>query len=387
MDSIESAQQLTVLWPFGTRDFVQYWSAFQLLLGGHNPYDALQMFRVQQSIGFPGELPVLMWNPPWLLLLLAPILILDFQAATAAWCVLNIIMLCAIPFLVGNTSMRQLPRSRFAFFATLVLLFIPALDSIRSGQLGVGLAFGAALFIRGLKNKSMGVAAVGLLVLSVKPHFAAMLGLAALMPADLGRERLRLCLVTAGISAVVASMVSLYRPAILWEWIEALRKRPEVGVSLMEWRTDTLTGFLRAQAQIYMNSSAEMLLYLVPLALILGMVMVVATVPKVSAVMVVQIMAVLAPSFAPYGWVSDYTLALPALVALFCAAPPKPFVTGAIWYLIAMAASAPFFFSTGPIRLYVFLFPVALLPAVISVCRAQLTVAVRSDLEKTPKGR
>ena len=51
----------------GLSDFVEYWSAGQLLRGGQNPYDVDALHAVQQELGWTREQPLRMWNPPWLL--------------------------------------------------------------------------------------------------------------------------------------------------------------------------------------------------------------------------------------------------------------------------------------------------------------------------------
>ena len=58
----------------GTEDFVQYWAAWQLLQEGLNPYDAGLMNAIQQTVGQKAEVTTMMWNPPWTVLLMSPIL-------------------------------------------------------------------------------------------------------------------------------------------------------------------------------------------------------------------------------------------------------------------------------------------------------------------------
>ena len=183
MAPLLAAPETSPLWALGTRDFVQYWSAFHLLLEGKDPYASAEMSRLQQEIHFPGPLPVLMWNPPWLLLLLAPILWMDFEGATSAWVALNVVLLAGIPFVVAPKSLLPLSRGRFTFLAALTMLFFPVLDTIKSGQLGVLLAFGVALVLRALSSGAVFTGGMGFAILSVKPHLAVMMGLALLFRA------------------------------------------------------------------------------------------------------------------------------------------------------------------------------------------------------------
>ena len=53
---------------FGNRDFIEYWSAFQLFRSGANPYDASLIKQLETQHGLPASSdPILFWNPPWLL--------------------------------------------------------------------------------------------------------------------------------------------------------------------------------------------------------------------------------------------------------------------------------------------------------------------------------
>ena len=79
----------------GTCDWVEYWSAARLLWSGQDPYDPDAMLRIQRSVGSELLGPILMWNPPWLLLRLSPVLFPPFPVSALAWVGLNIALLLA----------------------------------------------------------------------------------------------------------------------------------------------------------------------------------------------------------------------------------------------------------------------------------------------------
>ena len=81
---------------FGSIDFIEYWSAGQLWLEGLNPYDPALLFPIQKELSFDESAPLMMWNPPWIFLLLAPLLSFSFASAAALWFWLNITLVLAL---------------------------------------------------------------------------------------------------------------------------------------------------------------------------------------------------------------------------------------------------------------------------------------------------
>ena len=158
------------------------------------------------------------------------------------------------------------------------------------------------------------------------------------------------------VSALVVG-VSVWRLNLVPQWLHSLTSRSAVGTSLLEWRTDTVTSFLRELSVRYLNSRADFLVYLVPLLFVVGLWVISKARPTLSARALVALTALVSPAFAPYGWVSDYSLALPALLVLFLEARDSAFRRGAWAYVFSVIATAPFFFLSSPIHTYVFLFP------------------------------
>ena len=75
----------------GTNDFIEYWSAYQLFLGDKNPYDPVLMLEIQRSLKDSVTTPLMMWNPPWLLFFMAPILSFSFGTAASLWFAMNLL--------------------------------------------------------------------------------------------------------------------------------------------------------------------------------------------------------------------------------------------------------------------------------------------------------
>lgn len=66
-------------------DFVEYWSAGVAALRGQNPYDPDVLRPLQRAAGSAKPDVVMMWNPPWILPLIAPLGWLSPAAAQRAW--------------------------------------------------------------------------------------------------------------------------------------------------------------------------------------------------------------------------------------------------------------------------------------------------------------
>jgi hypothetical protein len=80
----------------GEKDFLGYWSAAHLLLTGGDPYDPGALRKLQHSVR-PEQVnkdapPAIVWNPPWLILMLLPLGLLPFDLATLAWLFCNLVL-------------------------------------------------------------------------------------------------------------------------------------------------------------------------------------------------------------------------------------------------------------------------------------------------------
>src|SRR5262245_49181836 len=70
--------------PLPLHDFVEYWAAGRLLLGGQNPYDADLVHELERQVGRTDE-GILMWNPPWSLPLVLPLGLMGVRTAHLVW--------------------------------------------------------------------------------------------------------------------------------------------------------------------------------------------------------------------------------------------------------------------------------------------------------------
>ncbi|HQH28101.1 MAG TPA: hypothetical protein PLP17_11940, partial [Oligoflexia bacterium] len=76
-------------------DFIEYWTAFHIAGRGGNPYDPAAMLAMQRELGRAGTQPLMMWNPPFIFVLLYPILQLPYAASAAVFFWVNVLLLIA----------------------------------------------------------------------------------------------------------------------------------------------------------------------------------------------------------------------------------------------------------------------------------------------------
>lgn len=231
----------------GANDFLQYWSASRLLNGGQNPYDALQMHEFQVQMGLPGNETVLMWNPPWTVALMAPILVLPFSAAVGAWFLLSLVLVCIMAVLIPASVARRSPRPVLCAAAT--ALFYPMTESLRLGQLSIALTFALTVFLWCVRRRSFIFAGLALVPLSVKPHlFFLMVVPGVLWLRQLSRgDRTRfLGGVVSGGVVVVVGTVLVWPESVQW-WLQALSHPPTApgAVPMEEWQTATVSSWIR----------------------------------------------------------------------------------------------------------------------------------------------
>lgn len=154
---------------FGNHDFIQYWTAYGTARAGLDPYSPAQMLAGEKALGWNSPVPLMMWNPPWLLLLFAPILMVPYELSSKLFLALNLLAIVAIARFASDIFAE---RSKHApCLATLaVVLSAPVYVALSTGQLSIILAAALALLIRSALRDEPWAGATALAVLSLKPH-------------------------------------------------------------------------------------------------------------------------------------------------------------------------------------------------------------------------
>ncbi len=154
--------------PYGSDDFIAFWSAFQVAADNGNPYDGQKLLAVQREVGWSNSDPQWFLNPPTLLVLLSPILSLPFMTSVEIWFLTNVFLIIAI----GLTTWKLLriipPRPAWVLLGA--SLFLPVLESLKFGQLSIAITFSVIATLYLLSRKLDSCAALVFVFVLQKPH-------------------------------------------------------------------------------------------------------------------------------------------------------------------------------------------------------------------------
>lgn len=234
----------------GTLDYIQYWSAFHLAWEGANPYDGVLLHQYQLTVGQDSARTIFMWNPPWLLVLLGPVLALPFGLSALVWLVLTGVILFVIACMFTHSSSgfgsRRNGRPRLLEAVAAALFFYPVWENILWGQTGVYLALWIALFYWAAQLRRDLLAGLALVPLTIKPHLFYLL--VPVFGVWLVRERrFKIAAAAAvGFGALFGATALLF-PGAVADWF-ALWTRPPHGpgvVTSAEWTTCSIASWLR----------------------------------------------------------------------------------------------------------------------------------------------
>ncbi len=107
----------------GESDFRAYWSASYLLTRGENFADPQRLFAVERGFtGWRENYPMVTWNPPWLLVILAPLTLVSFRQAVWWWLLTNVALAFSSSLVIWNLSVSQANVRRFIWLPLLILL-------------------------------------------------------------------------------------------------------------------------------------------------------------------------------------------------------------------------------------------------------------------------
>lgn len=305
----------------GTRDFVQYWAAERALESGRNAYDGNVMFAIEDAVGQRDDETILMWNPPWTVLLLEPVVGLPFPAAALLWFLTSTLMLGGIAMLLPGALGREPPH--LVVSALAVACFYPVAQCLVWGQLSVFLTFFFVLFLHFERRGEFFAAGLALVPLTAKPHLFFLLavpGLWWLVARTTGQRRAFLAGAVGGL-AVVVTIAALRWPEALGWWKASLSAAPTGpgAVAMESWKTSTLATLVRSALATGSGVAPRWPMWAIPAA---GLAATVAYFgrrrPVVDWAEVAPPLMALSLTLGSYGWTYDQTLLLPLQVALVC---------------------------------------------------------------------
>ncbi len=308
---------------FGTFDFIQYWSAWQLMTHGQNPYDPILLHQTEEALrGHPSGL-LFSWNPPWTYTLLAPFLTLPFTVAATAWCLFQVSALFFIATIAPRVFGMEKPS--LIWTAAAALIFLPSLYSIKCGQLGILFALSVTMFLLAVNNKAFAYAGLSLIPLSVKPHLFLLCAAPCIvwLTNISGAERTRFLLGSCGGFALLVSATLAFEPSSLVWWFNAI-----TGVSnntnlthFLDWKTNTTVTAVRLLVQETSGVNPTW-----PLVVIPGSAFIVTFIYFAIRRSVIDWPAILPPvlclslATSSYGWIFDQAVLVLCPLALYALA-------------------------------------------------------------------
>jgi len=299
---------------FGTADFIEYWSANRLFLSGMDPYNPDGLLGLQRTVltaaGVAIERPLMMWNPPWLLLLLAPVLSLDFQPAAKLFLGLNVILLGGV--VIWTLVLRKTADAPVIVAASALML--PFWSTLRLGQISICILALAAGVIELRRREYPTAAGILLGLLSIKPHLALIFVLFILVDSIRRREFavLRGAVISGGVLILLGLTVLRESTG---QWLTAVQSAPEslpLVVAPTQWKTATLAFLARDSVEELTHLSAAQFLFMFP---VVGMLLLLAldlrffrSLPAADRAIIALAFSVV---FSPFGWIFDAALLAP----------------------------------------------------------------------------
>lgn len=284
----------------GSRDFVVFWATGQQLAHHASPYDREAMAHLEQSAGLAvGPTPLYMRNPPWGLLLAWPLGYLNVRIGALLW---SLLMLgCLLLSVRMLWELYGRPANRLHWLG---LSFGPALICVMMGQTSLFSLLGYVLFLRWHGTRPL-LAGAALWLCALKPHLFLPFAVVLLVWTVL-RANYRLLAGFAAAMAASCALVWLLYPGAWPAYAQMMR-----GAGLDTEYIPCLIVVLR----LWLRPQAIWLQYLAPA---LGSMWAFAYFwPRRHAwdwsrsgglLLVVSLVA------APYSWVYDGGLAIPALM-------------------------------------------------------------------------
>lgn len=281
------------------RDYIVYWATGQQLVHHQNPYDPAALSQLERDAGFQGGASYYMRNIPWALPLAYPLGYFSAQAAALPWSILILGLLIASVRLIW----QMLPQTK-RYLDWLGYCFPPALFCVILGQTSVFLLFGLVLFLRLEKNHPF-AAGAALWVCTIKPHLFLPFAVALLAWIVVSRAYRVLA---GGLTAMVTGSVitALVDPSAWSQYLHYVR------TSVM---THEFTACFGDVLRDWINPNAEWLAFI---PAVFGSIWAIYYfwthrhewdwLEHGSLLVLVSILV------APFGWIFDQSLALPAVL-------------------------------------------------------------------------
>jgi len=152
----------------GARDFMEYWAAGRLFIYGGNPYSPQDLFELQKGAGWTDSVPLIMWNPPWTLLLIAPFVFFSYTTGQFLWLLFHVTLILVSVQLLWCVYGGAITRSRTPW--VLAVTYVPTIFVLIIGQISPVVLAALTGFLYFHQRRNFFAAGASAAILSVKPH-------------------------------------------------------------------------------------------------------------------------------------------------------------------------------------------------------------------------
>lgn len=309
-----------------THDTLCFWTSGRLLIHGQNPYDREAVSRIESELGFKVNYQDVFMTrePPTALFLMAPLGLIRARAGVIAW---GLLLAGCLYFSVDSIkAMLNGPYERSLLW--LPWFFAPAMACIETGQTALIVLLGLTLFLRFRQSRPFW-AGVALSLCAVKPHLLLPFGVVLLVWAVVRRKWT--ILAGAVIACAVESGIPMLFDRAVWpHYFAAMRTE-----SIADEFVPTLGTGLR-----FLVDQRAMWLQFFPAALGCAWALWYfwRNREKWDWRTHGSLLALVSLMVAPYSWLTDSAIAIPAILFAFLgAAPPR---RGSLTLLLALMCAA-----------------------------------------------
>lgn len=222
-----------------TNDFTLYWSSSKLLLSSSNPYDPEGLFQYQSQEGNTDSDGVLMYYPPWTLLFILPLGLLDREIGQLAWILVSttILFICT-----DKLWLRAGGLYRYRWLAWLVAFsFGPTFAALGfTGQITPLFLLGFTGFFLLIDKPDKDWLTGFFLVLTATKPQVPYLFFILLALWIIHRRRWRLLLSTILSVLIITALVMIFDNQVIYHFIQNL-----IGNTPIAWATPTLGTYIR----------------------------------------------------------------------------------------------------------------------------------------------
>jgi hypothetical protein len=282
-----------------SRDFVSYWATGRLLINHGNPYDRDAIAAIEHSAGLDARAVLIMRNPPWALPLAYPLGFLGLRVAGVLWTLL--LLSCLLLSLHMLHQLYGSPANRIHWLG---FAFTPALICFTMGQTPLLALLGFVLFLRLYRRRPF-AAGASLWLCALKPHLFLPFALVLLIWIFVSRSYR----VFAGVAAVMAAdaLVTVGVDPAAWSQYAYYMRASDITREFTPCLGDLLRDSIRPSAEWLafvpaMLGSVWALAYFWPRRRTWNWL------ENGNPVMLVSLLV------APFGWIFDQSLAIPALL-------------------------------------------------------------------------